>query len=253
MKIAFVADKTLQAEEALTQLKKQHAPVTVEEAEVIVVLGGDGFMLQTLHDHLDKKIPLYGMNLGTVGFLLNEYSPENLEDRIQKSEPVSLNPLKMEAYVNGHKEPQTAIAINEVSLFRETRQTAHLHVKVDGISRVPNMFCDGVIVATPAGSTAYNLSAHGPILPLEANLMALTPINVFRPRRWRGALLPKSGVVEFQVLEYKKRPVSAVADFTEIRDVSRVKVFEDKETTFTLLFDAEHTLQTRIIQEQFTF
>lgn len=249
-RIAFVAGATAQAQRSLKTLARRYGHVDPDRAEVIVALGGDGLMLETLHRFMDRGLPIYGMNRGTVGFLLNAYRDRGLHDRLAAAQRVDLHPLAMRARSLAG-ETAMARAVNEVSLFRQTRQAARLRVRIDGATRMKELVCDGAIVATPAGSTAYNLSAHGPIIPLGAELMALTPINAFRPRRWRGALLPSSARLRIEMLEPKKRPVSAVADYTEIRDVSSVVVREDAGTTLTLLFDPEHNLEDRILNEQF--
>ena len=208
-------------------------------------------MLETLHAWLDTDIPIYGMNRGTVGFLMNEYRETSLVKRLANAERVQLRPLEMTVLdVEGNA--SKSVAINEISLLRQTRQAAKLRIKIDRKVRLPELICDGVLVATPAGSTAYNLSAHGPIVPLDANLLALTPISAFRPRRWRGALLPASVTITLEVLEPRKRPVSAVGDYTEIRDVKRVTVRASSDKSFSLLFDPEHNLEDRILNEQFT-
>ncbi|MGK2286147.1 NAD kinase [Pedomonas sp. V897] len=250
-KLALVASSSPEAQAALKEISPRHDWVPPSEADVIVVLGGDGFMLQTLHASKDRSCHIYGMNCGTVGFLMNEYSPDNLIERLKRAEQFVLNPLRMEARtISGER--VTSSAINEVSLLRETRQAAKIEIAIDGRVRMPELVCDGVIVATPAGSTAYNLSAHGPILPLGCDLLALTPISAFRPRRWRGAILPNNWVIEFRVLEAGKRPVSAVADQNEVRDVSYVRVEKDQTLRLNLLFDPGHTLADRILMEQFT-
>jgi NAD+ kinase len=249
-KIAFVAADTTSARRALAKLAKQYGNSDPARADVIVALGGDGFMLETLHEHIDRRIPIYGMNRGTIGFLMNAYSDANLRARLKRAAEVRLHPLVMAAEtLIGAR--HTARAINEVSLLRQTRQTAHLRILVDGAERMEDLVCDGALVATPAGSTAYNLSAHGPIVPIGAGLLALTPISAFRPRHWRGALLPHRATVTFEVLDPKKRPMAAVADFTEVRDVVRVDVREDRAATLHLLFDPEHNLESRILAEQF--
>ena len=249
-RIAFVAGSTRQAQTALKTLSKRYGSVKPDDADVIVALGGDGLMLETLHRFIGLKMPIYGMNRGTVGFLLNAYRDRGLRERLATAQQVELRPLSMKATsIDGSK--VTAIAINEVALLRETRQAARVRIRIDGTVRMPELVCDGAIVATPAGSTAYNLSAHGPIIPLGAQLLALTPISAFRPRRWRGALLPSSAKLRIDVLEPKKRPVSAVADYTEVRDVRSVLVQEDRSTTLNLLFDPEHNLEDRILNEQF--
>ena len=250
-KIAFVAADSKLAQEALATLKKRYPHVEPETADVIVALGGDGTMLETLHGYMQRNVPIFGMNLGSVGFLMNRYDPESLVQRLNTARPAVLHPLLMEARrTNG--EMHRALAINEVSLLRETHQTAKIRILIDGRVRMEELFCDGVLVATPAGSTAYNLSAHGPIVPLGAPILALTPISAFRPRRWRGALLPHTAVVTFEILESDKRPVSAVADYTEVREVAEVRVREDRSINLTLLFDPDQNLEERIVKEQFT-
>lgn len=249
-RIGFRAADTPEAQAALAGLRAVYGHVPTDQVDVIVALGGDGFMLETLHALIDRPVPIYGMNLGTVGFLLNEYRADALPERLGKAVPVPLHPLRMYARQRDGT-TERGLGINEVSLFRETRQAANLSVEIDGVVRLPELVCDGILVATPAGSTAYNLSAHGPILPTGANLLALTPISAFRPRRWRGALLPSKTRFRFRVNAPMKRPVSAVADYTEIRDVVEVEVWEDREITLTLLFDPEHNLEERILKEQF--
>lgn len=250
-KVAFVASNAPIAQAARSELAGLYNHVEPEEADVIVALGGDGFMLQTLHTHMKAGIPVYGMNRGTIGFMLNEFDVENLEERLDRAEAVDLFPLRMVAKTM-QGETKEAIAINEVSVFRETRQAAKIKILVDGIERMESLVCDGVILATPAGSTAYNLSAYGPIVPTGAGVLALTPISPFRPRRWRGALLPQKAIVTFEVHDPGKRPVSAVADGTEIRDVRTVTVSEDRSFHATILFDPEHDMEERILKEQFT-
>jgi NAD+ kinase len=247
---AFVAADTDEARAALARLQKRYPPVAPERAEAIVALGGDGFMLETLHRFLTRGVPIYGMNCGTVGFLMNGYEEERLPERLNAAAEVTLFPLAMTARTV-EDEVKKALAINEVSLLRETRQAAKIRIQVDGVMRMPELICDGVLVATPAGSTAYNLSAHGPILPVGSGVLALTPISAFRPRRWRGAILPHDAEVVFEILEYLKRPVSAVADSTEVRDVVEVRVREDRSVQLRLLFDPEHNLEERILKEQF--
>lgn len=251
LKMAFMAADTPMAQAARSELMSMYDHVPAPEADVIVALGGDGYMLQAMHDSLALEKPVYGMNRGTVGFLMNAYDPNDLPARLQAAEAVRLHPLEMKVVTEDGKTDE-AIAINEVSLFRETRQAAKIRILIDGVERLHSLTCDGVIVSTPAGSTAYNLSAHGPIVPLGAGVLALTPISPFRPRRWRGALLRHNAEIEFEVLESKKRPVSAVADATEIRDVKRVTVKENLERNATALFDVEHDLEERILKEQFT-
>lgn len=249
-KIAIIASDTDQAREAAWELSKLYKTVPEDDAEVIVALGGDGFMLQTLHDCLDRARPIFGMNQGTVGFLMNDYSTDGLLRRVEEAELYRLHPLRMRATTRDGSVHE-ALAINEVSLLRETRQAAKIRIVIDGKVRLPELVADGVLVATPAGSSAYNLSAHGPIVPLDAGVLALTPISAFRPRRWRGALLPHRSKVRFEILETNKRPVSAVADQTEVRDVAIVEIEEDRSVELKILFDAEHTLEERILMEQF--
>jgi len=249
-RLAFVCAATPAAREAKARLEKQYGSATAAEADVIIALGGDGLMLQALHRNMRRLKPIYGMNLGTVGFLLNTYKENGLLQRLRKARQVTLTPLRMVA-TNTRGKVSEVLAINEVSLLRSSRQTARIEVAVDGMKRLPELHCDGVLVATPAGSTAYNLSAHGPILPLGAGLLALTPINAFRPRRWRGALLSRTSKVEFTILDPKKRPVAAAADSVEIADVAHVAVTEASDTKLTLLFDPEHDLEERILKEQF--
>jgi NAD+ kinase len=251
-RLALVASPADAAQEAEQALRAAHQFVTPEEADIIVALGGDGFMLQTLHHMLEAgpERPVFGMNRGTVGFLMNEWGLDDLYARITTAKAMKVSPLCMTARTVD-SEKIVLPAINEISLLRETRQTAKLEVSVDGRVVIPELVCDGVLVATPAGSTAYNLSAHGPILPLGSGLVALTPISPFRPRRWRGAILPDKTRISFAVLDPVKRPVSAVADQREIRDVRAVDVAIDTARSLTLLFDPEHTLDDRIASEQF--
>ncbi|MBS0281179.1 MAG: NAD kinase [Proteobacteria bacterium] len=238
------------AAEALADMRKRHPDAGPRHADIVVALGGDGFMLQTLHAFLGTGKPIYGMNLGSVGFLMNEYRAEKLIERLDAAERAIVHPLRMKAH--SAKGVTEALAFNEVSLLRETRQAAKISILVDERIRIAELICDGVLVSTPAGSTAYNLSAHGPILPIDAALLALTPISAFRPRRWRGALLPHRARVRFEILESAKRPVSAVADDFEVRDVSAVDVAEDRSVAMTMLYDAGHNLDERILAEQFS-
>ena len=249
-RIAFTASPAPEAQAALAVLRERYDNVAEDAAEIIVALGGDGFMLETMHRHIGSRLPIYGMNLGSVGFLMNEYRPEGLVERLASAEHAEIHPLRMRA-VCADGTRQAAIAINEVSLLRETRQAAKLRIAIDGQVRMDELICDGVLVATPAGSTAYNLSAHGPILPIDAALLALTPISAFRPRRWRGALLPHKAQVRFDILEREKRPVSAVADHVEVRNVIQVDVAEDRSIALTMMFDAGRNLNERILAEQF--
>lgn len=250
--MALVASSTEAAQAAATMLAKRYPFVGMDEAELVVALGGDGYLLHTLHEMLGRGriCPVFGMNRGTVGFLMNEWRLDGLMERVERARPFTVRPIEMRATsVSG--EQVTHHAINEVSLLRETRQTAWIEVSVNGRVVLPELICDGVLVATPAGSTAYNLSAQGPILPLSSKLVALTPISPFRPRRWRGALIPDDLKIAFRVLDPIKRPVSAVADQREVRDVSTVEVCVDRTDTLTLLFDPEHALDERIAMEQF--
>lgn len=252
-RLALLASPTDQAQAAAAVLGKAAEWVPLDEAETVVVLGGDGFMLQTLHQMLDHGplIPAYGLNLGTVGFLMNKHrSSRDIVERVTRARRIDVAPLSMAAITQSGQEHRFC-AINEVSLLRETRQTAKLEVTVNGKVRIPELACDGVLVATPAGSTAYNLSANGPILPLGSAMLALTPISPFRPRRWRGAILPDFSDIRFRVLEPDKRPVSAVADQKELREIAEVSVAIDPDKRLTLLFDRGHSLDERIVTEQF--
>ena len=249
-RIAFLAAQAPEAIVAAASLSQRYGNTAPETADVIVALGGDGLMLQTLHRHMRRQTPIYGMNLGTVGFLLNTFRETGLLQRLKRARKVSLTPLRMIA-TNTRGQTFEVMAINEVSLLRSSRQTARLAVSVDGQKRLAELSCDGALVATPAGSTAYNLSAHGPILPLGAGLLALTPINAFRPRRWRGALLPRASRVDLTILDPRKRPVAAAADSVEIPNVAKVTVTEANDVELTLLFDPEHDLEERILKEQF--
>jgi len=251
-RMALVGSNSEAARAAQDLLRSRYEWVPIEQAELVVALGGDGFLLQTLHDMLARHriLPVFGMNLGTVGFLMNGWDPDNLYHRLSRARPLTVAPLRMDARTVAGEHVTTA-AINEVSLLRETRQTAWLEVSVGERVVMPELVCDGVLVATPAGSTAYNLSAHGPILPIGSKLIALTPISPFRPRRWRGAILPDNTAVKFRVLDPNKRPVSVVADQEEVRDIALVEIAIDRSTTLTLLFDPEHALDDRIAMEQF--
>ncbi|WP_157578735.1 NAD kinase [Rudaea cellulosilytica] len=250
--IAFVASRTEEAQAALAQISAQYAQVPLAEADVIVALGGDGFMLRTLHRHLALKKPVYGMKLGTVGFLMNQFRMDGLSERLARAQSTVLKPLVMEA-VGESGGTATSLAFNEVSLLRQTKQAAHIRVSLNGTVKIDELMCDGILVSTTAGSTAYNLSAHGPILPLGADVLALTPISPFRPRRWRGAILRAGTEVKLEVLDPYKRPVSATADSNEVRDVVEVTVRESRDTTVSLMFDPEHNLEDRILNEQFAY
>ena len=249
-RIAFLASPTEEAQRALAQFVARHGACDPEDADVLCALGGDGFMLQTLHRHGGLGKPVFGMKLGTVGFLMNHHRDDDLLERIAAAEPAKLRPLEMLAQTESGA-TQASLAYNEVSLLRQTRQAAHLGIDLNGQSRVDELVCDGVLVATPAGSTAYNFSAHGPILPLGSHTIALTPIAPYRPRRWRGAILKADTEVRFHVRDPYKRPVSATADSHEVRDVVEVTIRESRERTVTLLFDPEHNLEERILSEQF--
>jgi NAD+ kinase len=249
--IAFEAAPTDVALEARGQLIARYGNCELAQARVVVALGGDGSMLETIHKVLPSHVPVYGMNRGSVGFLMNSYNEEDLPGRLSRAQSAELHPLRMRA-VTASGATEEALAFNEVSLLRQLRQASKVRILVDGRVRLAELSCDGVLISTPAGSTAYNLSAHGPIVPLSANLLPLTPISAFRPRRWRGALLPSSADVVFEVLETDKRPTAAVADFTEVRDVISVAVREDRSVSVTVLFDPDQGLSERIIAEQFT-
>ncbi|MGH8122154.1 MAG: NAD kinase [Rudaea sp.] len=250
--IAFVASSTEEAQAALAEIRTRHAEVSLGEAGIIVALGGDGFMLRTLHRHLALNKPVYGMKLGTVGFLMNQFRIDGLRERLARAQATTLKPLIMEA-VTESGSSATSLAFNEVSLLRQTKQAAHIRVSLNGVVKIDELMCDGILVATSAGSTAYNLSAHGPILPLGADVMAMTPISPFRPRRWRGAILRAATEVKFEILDPYKRPVSATADSSEVRDVVEVTVRESPDKTVNLLFDPEHNLEDRILNEQFAY
>ncbi len=249
-KFAFVASESDEARAAQARLCARYGEIAAEDADIIVALGGDGFMLETLHRYLHREAPIYGMNRGTVGFLMNAFGEDDLPARLARAEKVTLHPLSMTAHGAGNG-PVAALAINEVSLLRQSRQAAKLRISIDGVVRLEELVCDGLLLSTPAGSTAYNLSAHGPIVPMGSALLPLTPISAFRPRRWRGALLPNTAQVTVEVLDPAKRPVSATADFTEVRGVSRVEIREDAAISLHLLFDPEHNLEERIVKEQF--
>lgn len=250
MKLAFTASGRPEAQEALRRLGDAYGGVDEAEADIVVALGGDGHMLDTLRKRLKDKKPVYGMNRGTIGFLMNDFSEHKLIERLEKAEPVKIRPLVAKCETMSGK-VITERAFNEVSLLRQTAQSARLKIFVDGAERMAELLCDGVLVATPAGSTAYNLSAHGPILPINSRLLALTPISAFRPRRWRGALLGHNAVVRIEVIEPERRGVSCAADNVETRDVKSVEVREDANASLTLLFDQGHALDERVLREQF--
>jgi len=250
-RLAFLAADRPEANAARDALVRRYGEAPEEEADVVVALGGDGFMLETLHRNLPSRRPVYGMNRGSVGFLMNNYDEAGLLERIAAAEQAVIHPLMMHAR-DAAGAIHEAIAINEVSLLRQTYQTAKLRISIDDKVRMAELICDGVLVSTPAGSTAYNLSVHGPIIPLSGQVLALTPISAFRPRRWRGALLSHKDKVTFEILEPEKRPVSAVADNVEVRDVIQVDVAEDRSVSLTVLFDAGRSLEERVLAEQFT-
>ena len=249
-RIAFVASEAEPAQQALRELRQRYGTIPAEDATVVVPLGGDGFMLETLHRFVPQCVPIFGMHRGSVGFLMNSYRVEDLVERIATAQPVELHPLDMIATREDGSTRQ-AIAFNEVSLLRESRQAAKLRITVDKIVRLDELMADGILLCTPVGSTAYNFSAYGPIIPLAAGVLGLTPISAFRPRRWRGALLPHGAQVTIEALEADKRPVSAVADFTEVRDVVAVEIHENRDIAITLLFDHEANLEERVFKEQF--
>ncbi len=249
-RIAVVAAETEAAQQALGELRRLYPCVEPDAADIVIPLGGDGFMLETLHRSLPLGVAIYGMHRGSVGFLMNPYRAHALYERLAEAQPVVLHPLEMLARdVAGQS--RRAIAFNEVSLLRESRQTAKLRIVVDGVVRLDELMADGILLATPVGSTAYNLSAHGPIIPLGAGVLALTPISAFRPRRWRGALLRHEAQVRIDAIETDKRPVSAAADFTEARDIVSVEIYENRDIAMTLLFDREANLEERVFKEQF--
>lgn len=251
VRLAFLASRTPEGQALLSGLEQRYGHVPVTEADVIVPLGGDGFMLQTLHRHLDLGKPIYGMKAGTVGFLMNQLQADGLLERIAAAQPSLFRPLEMQAVTEAGG-TVSALAFNEVSLLRQTKQTAHIRVHLNAAVRLEQLVCDGVLLATPAGSTAYNLSAHGPILPLGSNVLAMTPISPFRPRRWRGAIVRNDAEVRFEILDAYKRPVSATADSFEVRDVAEVTIRQSRDKTATLLFDPGHDMEERILDEQFT-
>ena len=250
MKIHFIHSSSTEAQDAFKDLSTIYGQCEIDAAEVVVALGGDGTMLEALHNAVGYQIPVYGMNRGSVGFLMNPFIKDGLIDKINGAHRQEIFPLSMKATdVNG--KTYDSLAFNEVSLLREVRQAAKIKISIDGIERLPELICDGVLVATAAGSTAYNLSAHGPIIPLSSDVLALTPISAFRPRRWRGALLPSHVAIRFDILEGAKRPVSATADDYEVRNVVSVEIRKDKSVSKTILFDPDHSLEERILKEQF--
>ncbi|NJM30308.1 MAG: NAD kinase [Rhizobiales bacterium] len=251
-KIAFLASESLAARKAMSRLAKAYGNASPDSADVVVALGGDGHMLQILHRFVSSGMPIYGMNRGSVGFLLNDYAEADLPERLSAAEATTIRPLRMKA-IDEQGAVHKAMAFNEVSLLRQRYQAAKLKIAVDGKSRLAELICDGLLLSTPAGSTAYNLSAQGPILPINSPLLALTPISAFRPRRWRGAILPHAARVTVDILEPDKRPVAAVADHVEVRHVMRVEIAEDRKRSAKLLFDPGHSLAERVLNEQFKY
>ena len=250
MKFHFIASENPEAKEALKVLIKRYDQTKLELSDVIIAIGGDGMLLKALRNSIEKNKPVFGLNKGNVGFLMNELSFDNLENRIQTARKVKMHPLFMSAHkINGNI--FTELAVNEVSILRQTHQTAHLKITVDKKERLNELVCDGILVSTPIGSTAYNLSARGPIIPLNANILALTPISSFRPRRWRGALLPQRVKIRIEVLNFDARPVSATADNVEARDIKYIEISTDKTKKLTILHDSDHSLDERIMKEQF--
>ncbi len=250
--IAFLASEAPEAHRALSRLTKLYGNADPASADVVVALGGDGLMLQAMHRFMTSGLPIYGMNRGSVGFLMNDFLEKNLLERLDQAELTTIRPLKMTAIDHAGKKHQ-AIAFNEVSVLRQRSQAAKLKIIIDGQARLEELICDGLLVSTPVGSTAYNLSAHGPILPIGSPLLALTPISAFRPRRWRGAILPHKAKVTLTVLESDKRPVAAVADHLEVRNVASVEIAEDKKRSVKILFDPGHSLAERVLNEQFKY
>jgi NAD+ kinase len=251
-RIAFVASEVPEATEAQASLIKRYGETDPADADVIVALGGDGFMLQTLHRFINDKIPIYGMNRGSVGFLMNDYKEEELLERLSAAETSRIHPLAMIA-TDANGKAHKSLAINEISLFRQRYQAAKLQIAIDDKVRLEELICDGILVSTPAGSTAYNLSAHGPILPIKSALLAVTPISPFRPRRWRGAIVPSKVRISISVIEHEKRPVSAVADHFETRNVIKVDIEQARAIELFMMFDREHGLEERVLAEQFRY
>lgn len=251
LRLSFTASPAPEAQSALAELTRLYGHAPIDDSDVVVALGGDGFMLQTMHQTINTGKRIYGMNCGSVGFLMNDYRADALRERITAAVENDLHPLQMQT-INADGTQSTALAINEVYLFRQSYQAAKLKVTIDGHVRLEELICDGLMIATPAGSTAYNLSAHGPILPLEAPLLAMTPVSAFRPRRWRGALLPDRVCVEIDILEPEKRPVNAVADNTEVKSVLSVRISQSSDRTARILSDPDHSWSERILAEQFS-
>ena len=248
----FLASNNVDAQKKKEILEKKFGSNSADSADVIIVLGGDGFMLEVIKNQMDKNLPLFGLNYGSVGFLMNTVNDEDLIQRLDSSQSIKIKPLSMIAKTTDGSE-HSAIAINEVSLLRETHQAAKIKISIDKNIRLEELVCDGVLLSTPSGSTAYNLSAHGPILPINADVLALTPISAFRPRRWKGAILNSNSEVKFEIIDNKKRPVSVVADSTEFRDITSVTIKQDSQKSVQLLFDAQHSFEERILNEQFKF
>ncbi|HPQ51286.1 MAG: NAD kinase [Alphaproteobacteria bacterium] len=252
MNIHFFANQSIEAQSAKKTLAEKYGHAKLDNADIVVALGGDGTLLSALRATSSTDLPVYGMNRGSLGFLMNTFAPDNLFDSLQSAEKVTIYPLSMNATdING--EIQTAIAFNEVSLLRQVRQAAKLAISIDGILRMEELICDGILVATPAGSTAYNLSAHGPIIPLSTQLLALTPISAFRPRRWKGALLPAKAKIRFDILDADSRPVSATADDFEVRNITSVNIQQSTDLSRTLMFSSGQSLEERILKEQFAW
>jgi len=248
----FLASNNADAQKKKENLEKKFGNNSTDNADVIVVLGGDGFMLEAIKNQMEKSLPLFGLNYGSVGFLMNAVNDEDLIQRLNSSQSIKISPLSMTANT-ADGSAHEAIAINEVSLLRETHQAAKIKISIDGNVRLDELVCDGVLLSTPSGSTAYNLSAHGPILPINADVLALTPISAFRPRRWKGAILNNKSEVKFEVIDSHKRPVSAVADSAEFREIESVVIKQDNQKSVELLFDAQHSFEERILNEQFKF
>ena len=250
-RMGFIASPVEEAQRALYRLQQRYGVHDEPDCDVIIALGGDGLMLSALHQFMNTSIPIYGMNRGSVGFLMNEYSEDGLVERLDNAFPTAIHPLAMQA-ITADGTLHEARALNEVSLLRQTHQAAKLRISIDGRVRMEELICDGAMIATPAGSTAYNLPAHGPILPIAAKMLALTPISPFRPRRWRGAILPSAAQVRFDVLEPEKRPVAVAADANETRSILRVEITESRSEQAVMLFDPDHSLEERILNEQFS-
>ncbi|MFL2815048.1 MAG: NAD kinase [Candidatus Puniceispirillales bacterium] len=250
MRFHFISSENPEAKQALKKFKERYKQSEIDDSDAIIAIGGDGMLLKALRNSLKANIPVFGLNKGNVGFLMNELSYEDLEKRVSIANKVITHPLKMKTN-NIDNETVTESAVNEVSLSRQTHQAAHLKIIIDNKERLSELVCDGILVSTPIGSTAYNLSAHGPIIPLNANILALTPISAFRPRRWKGALLPENVKIRIEILDFKRRTVSATADNIEVRNIKKIEIFADKTKTLTLLHDPGHSLDERIMKEQF--